>query len=51
MPLENFITKVTLLVDEAQYPAAMKEKVLQNTSSVEFPVRKLMIRSLGKVEI
>ena len=25
MPCENFVTKVTLLVDEAQYPAAMKE--------------------------
>ena len=31
MPLENFITKVTLLVDEAQYPAAMKERAIQDT--------------------
>ena len=46
MPLEIFITKVTLLVDGAQYPAAMKERVTGNPSSVEFPARKLMIRSL-----
>ena len=31
MSLENFITKVTLLVDEAQYPAAMKERVIWDT--------------------
>ena len=31
MPLENFVTKVTLLVGEAQYPAAMKERVIWDT--------------------
>ena len=31
IPLVNFITKFTLLVDEAQYPAAMKERVIWDT--------------------
>ena len=31
MPLENFLTKVNLLVDDAQYPVAMKERVIWDT--------------------
>ena len=31
MPLENFVTKVTLLEDKAQYPATMKERVIWDT--------------------
>ena len=33
MPLENFLTKVTLLVDEAQYLAVMKVRVMWDTLS------------------
>ena len=51
MPLENFVTKVTLLVNEAQYPAAMKESVLRDTLSIGISCVETMIWSLGKVEI
>ena len=51
MPLGNTITKFTLLVDEAQYPAAMKERVIRDTLISGIPVRKLVTRSLGKVEM